>query len=58
MNYVLFALVVAHAIFYGALSRVTSPLTLLLLASVVGVVVGQGIGVWLWRRRLTRVATS
>jgi sulfoxide reductase heme-binding subunit YedZ len=51
LNYALFALVVAHAIFYGALLRATSPFTLLLALSVVGVFVGQAVGVWLWRRR-------
>lgn len=51
LNYVLFALVVLHAYFYGALLRVTSPFTMLLGASVVVVFVGQALGVWLWRRR-------
>jgi sulfoxide reductase heme-binding subunit YedZ len=51
LNYALFALVVAHAFFYGALLRRQSPYTLLLLLSVIAVVVGQALGVWLWRRR-------
>jgi sulfoxide reductase heme-binding subunit YedZ len=51
LNYALFALVVAHAVFYGALSRATSLFTLLLAMSVVVVFVGQAAGVWLWRRR-------
>lgn len=51
LNYVLFALVLAHAYFYGALLRLESPFTLLLLISVVVVVCGQAVGVWLWRRR-------
>jgi methionine sulfoxide reductase heme-binding subunit len=58
LNYALFALVVAHAIFYGALSRVTSPFTLLLVVCVIAVFVGQTVGIWLWRRRLARVATT
>jgi hypothetical protein len=45
-------LVIAHAFFYGALLRTNSPYTLLL--SVVAVVVGQAMGVWLWRRRHAR----
>ncbi|MBI4321412.1 MAG: ferric reductase-like transmembrane domain-containing protein, partial [Chloroflexi bacterium] len=51
LNYALFALVIAHAICYGALLRVTSPSTLLLGLSVIAVFVGQAVGVWLWRRR-------
>jgi sulfoxide reductase heme-binding subunit YedZ len=54
LNYALFALVLAHAFFYGALLRRTSPYTLLLLLSIVAVLVGQGVGVWLWRRRHAR----
>jgi sulfoxide reductase heme-binding subunit YedZ len=50
-NYALFALVILHAFFYGALLRVTSPYTLLLGLSVIAVFVGQVVGVWLWRRR-------
>jgi sulfoxide reductase heme-binding subunit YedZ len=49
LNYGLFALVIAHAFFYGALLRMTSPYTLLLVLSVIAVVVGQMVGVWLWR---------
>lgn len=56
LNYALFALVVAHAFFYGALVRLESPFTLLLLVSVVAVVLGQMVGVWLWRRRYARRA--
>ena len=51
LSYVLFALVILHAFFYGALLRMTSPFTLLLGLSVLAVLVGQGMGVWLWRRR-------
>lgn len=54
LNYALFALVIAHAIYYGALLRVTSSSTLLLGLSVIAVVVGQAVGVWLWRRRYNR----
>ncbi|MBI4539878.1 MAG: ferric reductase-like transmembrane domain-containing protein [Gemmatimonadetes bacterium] len=50
LNYALFALVILHAFFYGALLRVTSPFTLLLGLSVIAVFVGQAVGVWLWRR--------
>jgi sulfoxide reductase heme-binding subunit YedZ len=51
LTYALFLLVVLHAVFYGALLRMTSPFTRLLLLSVAAVVVGQLVGVWLWRRR-------
>ena len=37
-----------HAFFYGALLRVTSPFTVLLLLSVIAVSVGQALGIWLW----------
>jgi hypothetical protein len=46
----LFALVILHAFFYGAFLRVTSPYTLLLGLTVVAVLVGQAVGVALWRR--------
>ena len=51
LNYALFALVIVHAFFYGALLRETSPYTILLGLGVVAVVVGQGVGIWLFRRR-------
>jgi sulfoxide reductase heme-binding subunit YedZ len=51
LNYALFALVIAHAFFYGALLRITSPFTLLLALSVSAVFVGQAVGFWLWRQR-------
>jgi methionine sulfoxide reductase heme-binding subunit len=54
LNYALFALVIVHAFFYGALLRETSPYTILLGLGVVAVVVGQGVGIWLFRRRYTR----
>jgi sulfoxide reductase heme-binding subunit YedZ len=54
LNYALFALVIAHAIYYGALLRLTSPSTLLLGTSVIAVLVAQVAGVWLWRRRYAR----
>jgi methionine sulfoxide reductase heme-binding subunit len=56
LNYALFALVIAHAFFYGALLRTNSPYTLLLLLSVIAVFVGQAVGVWLWRRRHARTS--
>ena len=58
LNYALFALVIAHAFFYGALLRVTSPYTLLLGLTVIAVFVGQAVGVCLWRRRHARPPTS
>ena len=51
LNYALFVLVIAHAFFYGALLRLESPFTRLLILIVIVVVTGQGIGIWLWRRR-------
>jgi DMSO/TMAO reductase YedYZ heme-binding membrane subunit len=51
LNYALFALVLLHAFFYGALVRLESPYTPLLAVSVIAVFVGQAVGVWLWRRR-------
>ena len=54
LNYVLFALVVVHAFFYGALLRETSPYTILLGLIVIAVVAGQLIGIWLYRRRYSR----
>lgn len=51
LNYVLFALVLAHAFFYGALLRTTSPFTVLLGITVAAVVLGQVAGIWLWRRK-------
>jgi hypothetical protein len=47
----LFVLIVLHAFFYGALLRMNSPFTLLLVLSVIAVCVGQAVGVWLWRRK-------
>ena len=58
LNYGLFALIIAHALFYGALFRIESPYTGLLLLSVIAVFVGQAVGVWLWRRRRSRTAPS
>jgi methionine sulfoxide reductase heme-binding subunit len=54
LNYTVFALVVLHAVFYGALTRITSPFTVLLLGIVFTVFAGQAIGIWLWRRRRSR----
>jgi methionine sulfoxide reductase heme-binding subunit len=56
LNYALFALVIAHAFFYGAIVRTNSPYTLLLLLSVLAVLVGQTVGVWSWRRRHGRTS--
>src|SRR5215207_1584613 len=57
-NYVLFALVVVHAFFYGALLRETSSYTILLGLIVIGVVIAQLLGVWLFRRRYSRRMAS
>ena len=54
LNYALFALVIIHAIFYGALLRITSISTILLGVIVSLVFIGQMIGIWLWRRRHSR----
>jgi sulfoxide reductase heme-binding subunit YedZ len=51
LNYALFTLVIVHAFFYGAIVRTDSPYTLMLLISVLAVLVGQAVGIWLWRRR-------
>lgn len=56
LNYTLFALVVLHAFFYGALLRLTSPFTLLGILIVLAVILGQAAGIWLWRRRYSRAA--
>jgi sulfoxide reductase heme-binding subunit YedZ len=58
LNYALFALVIAHAFFYGAVLRTDSPYTLLLLLSVIAVLGGQAVGVWLYRRWRTRRAAE
>jgi len=58
LNYALFALVILHAFFYGALLRVTSPFTLLLGLCVIAVFVGQAVGVWLWRQRFSRTPAT
>jgi methionine sulfoxide reductase heme-binding subunit len=51
LNYAVFALVILHAFFYGALLRMNSPFTRLLIVSVTVVCIGQAVGIWLWRRR-------
>lgn len=51
LNYALFALVLLHAIFYGALLRITSIPTILLGLIASMVLFGQLTGIWLWRRR-------
>jgi len=52
LNYAVFALIILHAFFYGALLRMNSPFSRLLVLSVGIVCVGQTVGIWLWRRRL------
>lgn len=54
LNYTLFALVVLHAVFYGALVRATSPFTVVLFLVVFAVFAGQALGIWQWRRRHPR----
>ena len=56
LNYALFMLVILHAVFYGALVRLTSPYTRLLGLTVLAVFAGQAIGIWLWRRRYSHLA--
>jgi methionine sulfoxide reductase heme-binding subunit len=58
LNYALFALVIAHAIYYGALLRVTSISTILLGLIVSLVFIGQMVGIWLWRRRHSPTSAS
>lgn len=58
LNYALFALVILHAFFYGALLRVTSPFTFLLILSAIAVFVGQAVGILLWRRRYAGIAAT
>jgi sulfoxide reductase heme-binding subunit YedZ len=50
-TYLLFVLVVLHSVLYGALWRLTSPYTVLLLIAVAVVVAGQLLGKRTWRRR-------
>jgi hypothetical protein len=58
LNYALFVLVFAHAIFYGALLRITSISTILLGLIVSLVFIGQMVGIWLWRRRHSRAEAA
>jgi sulfoxide reductase heme-binding subunit YedZ len=58
LNYALFVLVFAHAIFYGALLRITSISTILLGLIVSLVFIGQMVGIWLWRRRHSRAEVN
>jgi len=58
LTYALFAMVVLHAFFYGALLRMNSPLTLALIFTVLAVLLGQVLGMWLWRRRHSRAVTQ
>ena len=56
LNYALFVLIIVHAIYYGALLRITSFSTLLLGLIVILVFIGQLVGIWLWRCRHGRGA--
>jgi sulfoxide reductase heme-binding subunit YedZ len=58
LNYALFALVLLHAFFYGALLRLESPFTVVLAVSVIAVFAGQALGIWLWRRRYAQAPES
>jgi sulfoxide reductase heme-binding subunit YedZ len=58
VNYALFALVVLHAFFYGALLRTTSPFTLVLIFTVIAVFAGQTVGIFLYRRRYARTGAA
>ncbi len=58
LTYALFALVILHAFFYGALLRATSPFTLLLVLSVIAVLFGQAAGFWLWHQRSSGIAPT
>lgn len=58
LNYALFALVIVHALTYGALWRTASPYTRLLALCVVTVILGQAAGVWLYRRRHPRAVAQ
>ena len=51
LNYTLFALVLLHAFFYGAILRISSPFTAILVITSIVVFAGQAIGIILWRRR-------
>jgi methionine sulfoxide reductase heme-binding subunit len=51
LNYALFGLVVVHAWFYGSLERGWSLSAIVLVATVAAVLVGQLVGILLWRRR-------
>ncbi|MDQ3785677.1 MAG: hypothetical protein M3422_00345, partial [Actinomycetota bacterium] len=55
LNYALFALVVLHAFFYGALLRMTYSFTVVLIVTVIAVFAGQTVGIWLWRRKHRRL---
>ena len=55
-NYALFAIVILHAMFYGALIRITSISTILLGIIISLVFIGQMIGIWLWQRRHSPIA--
>jgi DMSO/TMAO reductase YedYZ heme-binding membrane subunit len=50
LNYTVFVLVILHAIFYGALRDAESAFAILLIGAVATVMLGQLVGIWLWRR--------
>jgi DMSO/TMAO reductase YedYZ heme-binding membrane subunit len=54
LDYALFALVVIHAIYSGALRRTGSAFTYVLLGTVNAVLISQWVGIYLWRRRHPR----
>lgn len=58
LSYLLFALVIVHALLYGALWREISPYTILLGLSFLAVLAGQAMGVRLWRQRNARTTAA
>lgn len=54
LNYVLFGLVVMHAVYYGSLRQTTSPFARIFIVTVITVLIGQASGIWLWRRTHAR----
>jgi methionine sulfoxide reductase heme-binding subunit len=58
LNYTLFGLVVLHAVYYGALRQTTSPFARVLIVTVIAVLIGQVVGILLWRRRNAHLWTT
>jgi len=56
LNYTVFGLLLLHATSYGALQRTSSPFTILLFCIAATVMLGQLMGIWLWRRRKSPAA--